>query len=207
MIKTTDERMQALARTVMKDASSEAEKIKADALQKAEKIRSEAQQQAEAKRKEIIDHARQEAANIKNQNVASTKLKTQMQWIERREKMLNKVFETAHQRIENITQWSYYDEIVHQLVQEAIEFLDSKTARIHADKITYKILSDGMLKQIAKELQIELQLGEVLEHGTGIIVETLNKHRQFDNTFEARMHRLQDSLRSSVYHILMGETL
>ena len=58
MIKTIDERMQALEQAVMKDASSEAEKIKAEALEKAETIRSQAQQKAEAERKQIIDHAR-----------------------------------------------------------------------------------------------------------------------------------------------------
>jgi len=207
MRKTIDERMQALARAVMKDASSEAEKIKADALQKAETIRSQAQQQAEAERKQIINHARQEASSLRSQNVSSTKLKVQMLWIERREKMLNKIFETASQRMKNITKWTNYSEIVYQMVEEAVDYLGAKTARIHADEITHSMLSDGMLEQIATELQLELQLGEILSQGTGIIAETMDGHRQFDNTLEARLHRLQDSLRSPVYHILMGETL
>jgi vacuolar-type H+-ATPase subunit E/Vma4 len=207
MIKTIDERMQALAQAVMNDAGSEAEKIKAEALQKAETIRLQAQQQAEAERKQIIDHARQQAASIKSQNVSSTKLKAQMLWIERREKMFDKIFETARQRMTDTTQWSNYNEIVHQMVEEAVGYLGAKTARIHADKITYAMLSDGMLQQIASELQLDLQLGEKLQQGTGVIAETIDGHRQFDNTLEARLHRLQDSLRSPVYHILMGETL
>jgi len=207
MIKTIDERMQALARAVMKDASSEAEKIKDEALQKAEAIHKKAQEQAEAECKQIIDHAHQEATSMRSQNVSSTKLKVQMLWIERREKMLNKVFETTRQRMENTTQWTNYNEIVYQMVEDAVEYLGAKTARIHADQITYAMLSDGMLAQIAKELQLELHLGETLLQGTGIVVETMDGHRQFDNTLEARLHRSQDSLRSPVYHILMGETL
>ena len=74
-------------------------------------------------------------------------------------------------------------------------------------KITHAMLSDGMLAQLSSELQLELHLGEVQSQGIGIIAETMDGHRQFDNTLEARLHRLQDSLRSPVYHILMGETL
>lgn len=207
MAKTIDERMQALSRAVMKDASQDAEKIKADALKQADTTRQEAHKKAEAEHKEIIDHALQQAANIKSQNIAAAKLKAQMLWIDRREKLLNKVFDAARERIESITHWNNYDEIVFQMVEEAVESLGATTARIHADKTTHALLASGMLEQITGKLKYDLQLGEQLDHGTGIIAETIEGHRQFDNTLEARLDRLQDALRSPVFHILMGEAL
>ena len=207
MTTTLDERMQALSRAVMNDASQDAEKIKADATKQADSTLQNAKIQAQAEKKEIIDHAYQQAANIKSQNIAAAKLKAQMLWIERREKMLNKVFEAAREHIESTTRWNNYDEIVHQMVEEAIVSLGAKTARIHADKTTHGLLADGMLQQIADKLQLDLQLGEQLDHGTGIVVETIEGQRLFDNTLEARLDRLQDTLRSPVFHILMGEAL
>ena len=51
-----------------------------------------------------------------------------MLWIERREKMLDKIFEAARQRMETTTQWSNYNEIVHQMVEEAVGYLGAKKA-------------------------------------------------------------------------------
>jgi V/A-type H+-transporting ATPase subunit E len=207
MLGTIDERMQALARAVMKDASADADKIKSDAQKEAEAILENAKKQAEIEREEILERARITATNIKDQNIAAAQLKAQMLWIERREKLIKKVFETARQRIITIAQWQNYAIIVRQLVQEAVEGLDANAALIHADKATQAILKDGLLQEIADELKLELQLGQELESGTGIIAETMEGHRQFDNTFEARMLRIQDTLRSPVFHILMGESL
>ena len=207
MLKTTDERMQALAQAVLNEAGSEAEKIKEDARQKAEIIRQQAEQKAKNERESILSQARQKASSIKSQNIASARLKAQMLWIERREKLLNQVFETALERMGNTTQWSNYDQIVNRLVKEAVEALGASSARIHADKTTLQLLKDGMLEKISAELKLSLEPGEVLESGTGIILETMDGHRQFDNTLETRLKRLQDILRSPIYHILMGESL
>jgi vacuolar-type H+-ATPase subunit E/Vma4 len=52
-----------------------------------------------------------------------------------------------------------------------------------------------------------VQLGTSLTEGTGVIVETAEGHRQYDNTLEARLSRLQEELRSPVYRLLLGESL
>jgi vacuolar-type H+-ATPase subunit E/Vma4 len=38
-------------------------------------------------------------------------------------------------------------------------------------------------------------------------VETVDGRRQYDNTLEVRLGRMRNSLRSSVYRLLMGESL
>lgn len=205
--KSIDERMEALTRAVMKDASADAEKIRAEAMKKAEAIRAEAHHKAEIEREELLEKARREAESLNSQSIAATRLRAQMLWIERREKMLDKVFETALERIESATHWSNYNVIVRQLVNEAIESLNVKEARVSADQATYDLLEIGMLQEISSALDVELELGTSQVMGTGVVVETLDGHRQFDNTLEARLHRLKDTLRSPVYHILMGETL
>ena len=176
-------------------------------MQHAEEIRSQAKQKADKERKKIIDNANREAERIKHQSLSSAKLKAQMLWLERREIILNEVFETVHQRIETISKWSNYNEIVNQLIREAVENLDTKSAYIHADKTTSGVITDVKLQKIGSELQVDLHFGKILSQGVGIIAETDDHRRQFDNTFETRFNRIQESLRSPVYHILMGEAL
>jgi vacuolar-type H+-ATPase subunit E/Vma4 len=88
-----------------------------------------------------------------------------------------------------------------------LEHLGVGQVQVQADEKTRKFFTDGVLDGISKENEATIQLGEPLEHGLGVIVETLDGHRQYDNTLETRLVRFRDTLRMSVYHLLMGEQL
>jgi V/A-type H+-transporting ATPase subunit E len=206
-MKSVEENMRALSRAVLSDARAEAEGIKADARAKADAIRQRAQEQAEAEKERKLKQAHQEADRIRGQAIAAAQLKARTLQLERREKLLNEVFDAARQRLPAVQQWTDYDQIVRQLAREAIERLGAETVRIRADERAQGVLADGVLAEIAKESGMQLQLGEPPERGTGLIAETVDGHRQYDNTLEARLSRWQNTLRSPVYHLLMGESL
>lgn len=206
-MKSVEESTRALSRAVLSDVRAEAEQIKADARAKAEAIRQRAQEQAEAEREKNLEHAHQEADRIRSQAIAAAQLKARTLQLERREKLLNEVFDAARQRLPMVQQWTDYEQIVRQLAREAMEHLGAETVRIRADELAQAVLADGVLAEIAKESGVQLQLGEPLERGTGVIAETVDGHRQYDNTLEARLSRWQDALRSPVYHLLMGKSL
>jgi vacuolar-type H+-ATPase subunit E/Vma4 len=92
-------------------------------------------------------------------------------------------------------------------LKEALRQLGGDVAIVRADAETLKSLPTSVLETISKEAGVRIQLGDPLENGLGIIVETEDKHRQYDNTLSTRLRRMQDTLRSSVYRILMGEAL
>jgi vacuolar-type H+-ATPase subunit E/Vma4 len=54
---------------------------------------------------------------------------------------------------------------------------------------------------------VEIEVGAPLEKGTGVMVESESGRMVFDNTLENRLNRLQNTLRSPVYHLLSGEKL
>ena len=93
------------------------------------------------------------------------------------------------------------------LLKEALEHLGSNSAIVQADPHTLGLLSSTVLESITKESGVKLELGEPLKQGTGLIVRTSDGHRQYDNTLETRLNRMQDSLRNPVYRLLMGEPL
>ena len=207
-MKSVEENIEALSRAMLSEAKAEAELIKADAQAKADAIRQKAQAQAAGERSAILDRARQEAERLRGQVIATTQMKARTMELDHREKLLQSVFTSALQELHAVEQWTNYQEIALNLVREALTQLNSNKMKIRADEYTQKFLTDQVLEEISKELKVHVSFGKPLDlRGTGVIVETDDGHLQFDNTLETRLALLQNTLRSPVYRILIGETL
>jgi len=204
---SVEQNIQALSRAVLSEARAEAEQILTDAEAKADAIRQRAQEKAQTERQEILEHAQREAKHVRSQCLAAARLQAQKLRLERREKLLDGVFDAARQRMSTVQQWTDYHQIVREWVREAVAYLGSTEARIRTDEYTRGILADGVLNELSAEMNVQLQLEEPLERGLGVVAETVDGHLVYDNTLEARLERWQDELRGPVYRLLMGESL
>lgn len=204
---TVEESIQALTSAVLDQARTETEQILADSKADAETIRQRAQEQAVAEASAILTRAAEEADRIRSQALATTRLKAHTLQLERREKLLDSTFVSARQQLPAVQQWPDYDQIALQLLREALLHLETDAALVRADKQTEQRLTDQVLDDLAQELGIQIERGDTLQEGVGVVVQTIDGHRQYDNTLETRLSRLQNSLRSMVYHLLMGESL
>jgi vacuolar-type H+-ATPase subunit E/Vma4 len=99
-----------------------------------------------------------------------------------------------------------YGQIAIQLLREALLHLNADTARIRADVNTAKYYTSQVIDQVSAELKIKIQSGQPLEHDLGVIAETSDGHRRYDNTLQTRINRIQNSLRAHVYEILSGKS-
>jgi V/A-type H+/Na+-transporting ATPase subunit E len=205
-MKSTDENIKGLSEAVLNDARNDAEQILADAKAKAEEIRKQAGVQAAAERAKILEKASLEAERLRSQAVSTTQLKARTIELEQREKLLNEVFEKAAQKISAADKGADYEKTATMLLREALTQLGAEAAVVRADKTTQKFLSTAALEKLSKELKVKIKLGESLKEGLGVVVETEDGHRQYDNTLETRLKRMRDALRSPVYHILTGES-
>jgi V/A-type H+-transporting ATPase subunit E len=196
-----------LTQAVMSQAGSEAENILSAARAKAEAIRQQAREQAAAEREKILEQASTDAERIGRQAVASVQIKARMLELEQREKILAEVFAAAGKQLPGVQRWKEYGQIADQLLREAVTHLGAASAQIHADAATKRFLTKERLAKISKELKVKLTVKGELKQGTGVIVQTEDGRMQYDNTLETRLSRLQNALRSPVYHILMGEAL
>jgi V/A-type H+-transporting ATPase subunit E len=204
---SVQENVQALSRAVQSEARAEAEQVLDDARDRADAIRKRAQEQAEAKREEILERARQQAQRVSSQCLAAARLQARKLRLESREKLLDEVFDASRERMPTIQKWTEYPEIVRQWIREAVTNLRSDQARIQADEHTRGVLADGLLDELSKEMDVQLQLDKPLERGLGVIAETMERHLVYDNTLEARLERLKDELRGPAYRLLRGESL
>jgi len=204
-MKTETQDIEMLARAILTEARDEADQIKADAQEKADAIRKRAQEQADAERKAILDRAREEAERLRGQAVATAQLKGRSTQLTHREQLLERVFKIVREKLPEVQNRPDYDEIVAMLLREALTQLQVNKAEVRADEVTNKILKKGALRDVSKELNGEFNDGDVLEEGTGLVVNAADGKLHYDNTLETRLRRLQGVLRSSVYQVLTGE--
>ena len=202
-----DENIKVLSRAVLSDVQGDAEQILAEAKAKAEHIRQRAQEQADAERAKILEQASVEAERVRSQVIATSQLKARTMLLEQRELLLEEVFSSAKQRLPSVQRGSDYEQIAERLFKEALLQLGVSAAMVRADEETLKSLTTSVLETMSKETQMQIQLGEPLKQGLGVIAETDDGHRQYDNTLNTRLKGMQDTLRASVYRILMGEAL
>ena len=207
MMKSEDSNIEALARAVLREAHSDAERILADSKEKAEAIRQETQQQADAIRTEILEQATREAERIRSEMVSTTQLKARTLQLEQREKLLDEVFDAARQQLASIQKSTDYEKTAYLLLRDALTHLKAEQVLVRTDATTAKLYTPEVLGEISKEIGTQITIGPSLERGIGVIAETPDGHRQYDNTLETRLARLRDTLRLPVYHLLMGEPL
>jgi V/A-type H+/Na+-transporting ATPase subunit E len=194
-----------LSRAILTEVREEAEDIKAEAQKKAEAIRKRAREQAEQERRAILDRAREDAERLRGQAVATAQLKARSLQLTSRELLLDRVFKTVREKLSDIQKRPDYDQIAALLLREALVQLRVNKAQIRADKTTQAILEKKALAEISKELNGQFVSAGVIEEGTGVVVDAADGKLHYDNTLETRLHRLEGSLRSSVYKVLIGE--
>jgi V/A-type H+-transporting ATPase subunit E len=197
--------MEPLSRAILKEAEVDARQIREEAKVQADAIRQRAREEAEKVRREILDRAQQEADRSRSQTLASAQLQARTMQLEHREKLLDRVFQAAKEKLSDLQNRPDYDQLAAMLLREALVQLRVNKAEIRADQATRAILEKKALNDISSELQGQFTFADNLEEGRGVVIEAADGKLHYDNTLETRLKRLQSTLRSSVHKILMGE--
>jgi vacuolar-type H+-ATPase subunit E/Vma4 len=207
--------VQGLRKAIMAEAKAETSQILQDAEAKARSVREQARSQAEAKREQILERAHQEVGDGCSHTIAMAQLEAQTLKLKRREQLLERTFAQARQRLAALPQSPDYAQVARCLVKEAAACLlpppggrlgggPDQELVLLADQETRTVLSDEVLADLENELGLRLLVGEPLTRGVGVVLRTVDGHRQFDNTLGTRLSRMRDALRAPIYHILMG---
>jgi V/A-type H+-transporting ATPase subunit E len=204
-MKTEVEDLERLERAILTEARDVADQARSEAKAKADAIRKRGQEQAEAERKAILERAEKDAERLRGQAAATAQLKARSLELTHREQLLEHVFKAAKTKLPDVQKRPDYDQIAVMLLREALVQLRVKKADVMADEGTLKSLRGQALDEISMELGGEFAIAGMLEEGTGIVVDAAEGKLHYDNTLETRLARLQDTLRSSVYKVLMGE--
>jgi vacuolar-type H+-ATPase subunit E/Vma4 len=126
--------------------------------------------------------------------------------LEHREQWLEKAFEAAAKRLQEIPRRKEYGAIAAQLVRQAILQLKAPAVELRMDEVTRGAISKEVLADLARETGSKLSIGKSLDSGTGVFAVTADGRLHFDNTLETRLRRIQGAIRSSVHRVLLGES-
>jgi V/A-type H+/Na+-transporting ATPase subunit E len=203
--RAAEENIEPLTRAILKEAEVDARQIREEAKSQADAVRQRAKEEAEKVRRDILDRAQEDADRSRSQTLASAQLKARTMQLEHREKLLDRVFQAAKEKLVDIQKRPDYDQLASQLLREALTQLRVNKAEIRADQTTRTLLEKKILRDISDELKGQFSLADNLEEGTGIVVEAADGRLHYDNTLETRLQRMQSTLRASVYKVLMGE--
>ncbi len=205
MLKSIDERIEDLSRAIIEEAHADAEMLKSVAKLKVNVVLEAGQKQAEKIRTEILENAKLEAERLKEERLAEVAIKAKIEWLEKREELLETVFQAVRLRCKSLLESDEYPQALQGLIMDAVGQLQSNQVWLHLDSASRSLLDEKSLDVISQSLGVEMHVGDDLTDGIGVIAKDAIGHRIFDNTLETRLNRQMESLRSDVYKILMGE--
>lgn len=184
---------------IKEDAEREAEKIKKEARKKEEEILKKAEAEAKSKSDEILNQGKKEAELEKQRILANAKLQARKIKLDVKEKIIEKSFSLAEEKLKEVISSEEYEKILKDLIREAISTIGREDIEVLCRKEDEKVV-----KKIIKDLSgVELAKDNISTIG-GVIVRSKDRQVQVDNTFEARLTRMRDDLRIEVAKILFG---
>lgn len=205
MLKSIDERFEDLSRAILEEAQADAEMLRSVAKLKVNVDIEAGQKKAEKIRTEILENAKLEAEQLKEERLAEVSVKAKIDWLEKREKLLEAVFLEVRSRFNNLIESNEYTQALRSLIWDAISQLQSDQVWLHFDSASRRIIDDKTLSELSENLDVEIHIDDDLVDGIGVIAQDAQGHRLFDNTLETRLRRKMENLRSEVYKVLMGE--
>jgi vacuolar-type H+-ATPase subunit E/Vma4 len=207
------EGLQALSRAILDDAGGEATRIIAEAQERATAKKQSALTEAARVRQEILGRAHDEIERLQQQTVATARLEAQRVLLARREALIEAIFAEAARQLALARQKTGYAELLRRLVIDAVEQMGRPAeCLVHVAEQDEHLFdetaeSGALLESPAyREAQVCLRLGEPAAISGGVVVESADGHKRYDNSLEARLKRGQARWRAQVYQLLQGES-
>ena len=206
------EGLQALSRAILDDAGGEATRIIAEAQERATVKKQRALTEAARVRQEILGRAHDEIERLQQQTVATARLDAQRVLLARREALIEAVFAEAAGQLAQARQRTGYAELLRRLVIDAVEQMGRPAeCLVHVAEQDEHLFdeaaeSGALLEPLGTwEGGVRLRLGEPAAISGGVVVESADGHKRYDNSLEARLKRGQARWRAQVYRFLQGE--
>jgi len=190
----------ALSDEILKDAERRAKRIRSRADREAKKIRDQAVEAAEAAAQKVRDAAQRRAERTAQSVLATLEQEARRDLLEAQETELNRLFETARQRLADRSSYDY-PAVLAALAVEAIAAIGSESVVIEFNDADRAIASDAWLGDVRRRIGHDVSItvpAEAPPIDGGLVVRSADGRLLYDNSFAARLERLRPALRQQI---------
>ena len=191
-----------IVQEVLEKAKKEADSLVKRSLKLKEKRLMIAKEEALKPQAEAEARAKLQAARIKRRILSSTQLEAKRMILSKKEELVVNVFSQAFQKVQQLRKSKSYPDIIFGLIEEAATELGDKKLTVEFDKEDAQIFTQKFQADISNKLSCQLYFKEKDIPGGGVVL--TSSHTVFDNSFSARLQRLQTQVREEVLEILLS---
>ena len=201
------------------NAERETSEMLEKAREEAESIKKAAQQQVEAEAQRILSQGKRIAILEGQRIIAETKLKVRRNKMDAQEEAIAGSFEGATEFLEELAEKGeqdkrVYKDIMFNLVAAACEIVAGDEVELAFNKRDSSRFDEKMLdelhgfvkKRAGRDVSLSCAKVAIPCLG-GVIARDLEKQVEVDNTLEAKLNRLKESIRVDVAKLLFGDEL
>ncbi|MBD3180595.1 MAG: hypothetical protein GF417_14015 [Candidatus Latescibacteria bacterium] len=201
-----EESVEKICRRIREDGKKEAESI----LDKAERTASGIIERAEKKKgriaEEILREAEDNGENEYRRLLSSIKIELKREKLKVREEVIEHIMENVRMQLEGIRQQKRYSDIMRGLILAGVRALGGSSFVISVDRRDLEITRERLLPEVSETVTKEtgseclLKLEELGKRSLGgARIRAAEGKVAYDNTFEARIHRLNDQIRNVIF--------
>lgn len=191
------------------EASIKAKAVEEEAEKQVTEMIATAKKEVEKIKNDILSAASREVDQIKVREVSRKKLSVKMDYIKSRDQIFEEILLETRSKLQKFTKSAKYGKFILKLLQESSLAMDGGSLTVHLRSDDKSLLTKENLQQIASEIskatgnQTEFVVSKSDLDCLGGLKLVRDDNRLFiDNTFEARLNRLDDDIRSVLSSIL-----
>ena len=199
------ESLEKLHNRILSDARLKAAGIVEQAEEKSKQILDESRAQAQRDANDILSRAGLEAESIRRSILSSRIRANRLRILEEKNKIVQSVLKSVEQRLSDIASTDQFDSTLKRLVLEAVEAVGTDNAVV---KVGFRNAEKKGLQSLGQSLPKGTKFladETVIDELGGVIVSDPEGKMSFNNSFKARIERLDNQLLTTISSTVFGE--
>ncbi len=202
--------LQKIIQQIEEKSENRKEAILQEAREKAEEKKESAKKEAEREKEKIIEKGKREAEIRGRRILAGVRQENRQKKLSIKEDIIQEVWEKSEDELFSLKDnEGKYRNVLKHLIEEGGKALDGGELIVRISEDDDGIFSKKILKDISKEISEEIGEKTSIEVSSdlsgskgGVVIEKKQGNVSIDNTFEARIKRMKQSLRPKLAEIL-----
>lgn len=205
--------VQKIIEEIDKGAEAQISAVLSEAGEKADAVMKQAREKADTEVGIIVSRGEQEARRESQRILAEARIKARREKVKAQEDMVGRAFESARKNMKQLAEskGEDYKKILEALIRESALSSGASSLEVIFDPRDRGLISEDRLKEIARDAGSDLGLSitlsvsdETLSCLGGVVVRSADGRVRIDNTFEARIDRFRDNIRTLVAKTLFA---